>query len=113
MTSNASNAARSTVTSNTDSASRSARRATPTISREDIQKRTARAEEWKQFRRDFLYSQSHLAAALNCSRRTVTAVENAEVASPHYDTLRRFMTLKQKHEDQHDSKPRKQWEEVA
>jgi DNA-binding XRE family transcriptional regulator len=42
---------------------------------EDEKRRAVRAEEWRQFRRDFLYSQSNLADALRCSRRTVVSVE--------------------------------------
>lgn len=40
--------------------------------------RRRRAEEWKRFRRDYLFSQSDLASALGCSRRTITNVESAE-----------------------------------
>jgi DNA-binding XRE family transcriptional regulator len=38
-----------------------------------------RARQWRKFREDFLYSQEHLATALNCARRTVYAVEAGAV----------------------------------
>ncbi|MGA7312627.1 MAG: hypothetical protein WBX22_01530 [Silvibacterium sp.] len=70
--------------------------ATTHPSREDLKTATARALEWKTFRRDFLYSQKHLAHALRCSRRTVVAVEGAEVLSPNIELLRRFRDLKRR-----------------
>jgi DNA-binding XRE family transcriptional regulator len=69
--------------------------------RREKQERSARAAEWKQFRRDFLFSQSNLAEALKCSRRTVTSVESGrEVVQPSYALLRRFNELKLKCEEQ-------------
>jgi DNA-binding XRE family transcriptional regulator len=66
---------------------------------EDLKRARARALEWKEFRRTFLYSQRHLAAALQCSRRTVSAVENGrESIHPHVELLRRFRDLKRRHE---------------
>jgi DNA-binding XRE family transcriptional regulator len=35
-----------------------------------------RAKEWKTFRRNHLYSQVHLAAAIGCAVRTVSKVES-------------------------------------
>ena len=63
---------------------------------EDRKRAVARSREWKLFRRDFLYSQKHLAHALRCSRRTVVAVEGAEVLSPNIELLRRFRDLKRR-----------------
>jgi len=57
-----------------------------------------RAREWKRFRQDYLYSQRHLAAALGCSKRTISAVETAETTYPLRRTLQRFAALKRKHE---------------
>jgi DNA-binding XRE family transcriptional regulator len=70
-------------------------------SNEDQKRARSRAVEWKQFRRDFLYSQKYLAHTLRCSRRTISAVESGrEVHNPHPELLRRFQTLKLKHEKQ-------------
>lgn len=65
-----------------------------------------RGREWKQFRRDFLYSQQHLAHALGCALRTVSAIESGcEVYAPHYGLLRRFRDLKEKMERAHGPRP--------
>jgi len=55
-----------------------------------------RAEEFRKFRRDYLFSQGHLAQALKCSRRTIVNVEGA-FRKPHHDLLRRFRILVNKH----------------
>jgi DNA-binding XRE family transcriptional regulator len=69
--------------------------------RTDKQERQQRAAEWKQFRRDFLYSQDNLADALQCSRRTITGIEGGkEVIRPRASLLRRFNALKAKCEKQ-------------
>jgi DNA-binding XRE family transcriptional regulator len=66
---------------------------------EDQQRARARALEWRQFRRNYLYSQKYLAHSLRCSRRTISAVESGrEVIAPHPDLLRRFRDLKRRHE---------------
>jgi DNA-binding XRE family transcriptional regulator len=52
----------------------------------------ARAEEWKEFRRTRLLSQTDLARELGVCRRTVSAVEGCEVA-PSMRTLRAFRSL--------------------
>jgi DNA-binding XRE family transcriptional regulator len=50
------------------------------------------AAAWRRFRATYLYSQAHLASALNVSRRTVTAVENGAVI-PQLRVLRAFRNL--------------------
>jgi DNA-binding XRE family transcriptional regulator len=67
------------------------------IIREGPQQRTARAREWKQFRRNFLFSQRDLAHALKCSLRTVQAVEGEETV-PQARIKRRFRDLKTEQE---------------
>jgi DNA-binding XRE family transcriptional regulator len=67
-------------------------------SREQLQQARIRAKEWRQFRRDYLFSQKHLAAALRCSRRTICAVEGVEVMAPSFVVLRRFRDLKRRQE---------------
>jgi predicted transcriptional regulator len=67
-------------------------------SSEDVRQARIRAAEWKSFRRNFLFSQKHLAYALRCSRRTVCAVEGAEVMHPSFDLLRRFRELRRRQE---------------
>jgi DNA-binding XRE family transcriptional regulator len=63
--------------------------------RADKQERERRAQEWKTFRLHFLYSQSNLAEAIKCSRRTVVSVESgSEVIRPNVELLRRFRELK-------------------
>src|SRR4051812_32890423 len=67
----------------------------------ELKRAKARAAEWRQFRRNFLYSQLALAEALQISRRSVVAVETGrEVITPHPDTLRAFRELKRKLETQ-------------
>jgi DNA-binding XRE family transcriptional regulator len=69
--------------------------------REDLKRAAARSREWKQFRRDFMYSQKFLAHTLKCSRRTICAIENGrESITPHADLLRKFRDLKRRHEKQ-------------
>jgi DNA-binding XRE family transcriptional regulator len=67
-------------------------------SSEDVRQARIRAVEWKSFRRDFLFSQKHLAYALRCSRRTICAIEGGEVVHPHVELLRRFRDLKRRQE---------------
>jgi DNA-binding XRE family transcriptional regulator len=70
-------------------------------SRQDRKEREARAAEVRKFRRDFLYSQVDLAAALKCSRRTVVSIESGkEVIRPNWKLLRRFASIKLKLEAQ-------------
>jgi DNA-binding XRE family transcriptional regulator len=54
--------------------------------------RQNRAREWKRFRADYLYSQTDLAGAIKCSRRTVCAVEAGECV-PQARLQRRFRDL--------------------
>jgi len=66
---------------------------------EDMRRARERAEEWRSFRKQFLYSQGNLAQALRCSRRTVSAVESGrEVFNPGVGLLRRFCDLKLRYE---------------
>jgi DNA-binding XRE family transcriptional regulator len=65
--------------------------------RDDWRTRARRARQWKEFRRRLLLTQSELARLLNCSKRSVAAIEGAET-SPRYPLLRRFRTLDQVHQ---------------
>lgn len=68
---------------------------TPPISAADRKQARVRAAEWKQFRRDYMFSQSNLADALGCTRRQIGVVESGkEVYRPHAALLRRFALLK-------------------
>jgi DNA-binding XRE family transcriptional regulator len=60
--------------------------------------RKRRAKEWKEFRKNFLYSQFDLAEALGCSRRTVGKVE-AGVCTPLPRFQRRFRDLVRQEEE--------------
>lgn len=116
MTNRSTSTARATAKSNSSvtSAVTSAirRGAAEARRREEQQQRQSRAEEWKQFRKDFLYSQGDLAQALNCARRTVVAVESQEVTQPHPSLLRKFRDLKLEHEARFAAIRRRQ-QEVA
>jgi DNA-binding XRE family transcriptional regulator len=63
------------------------------MSREDQKQVAMRAEEWKAFRRNFLYSQADLATALRCARRTIVGIEIGETLNPHPSLLKRFRNL--------------------
>jgi DNA-binding XRE family transcriptional regulator len=68
-------------------------------STEALKQARMRASEWKQFRKDFLYSQGNLARSLGCCRRTVASIESGrESIHPSVEILRRFRTLKRRHE---------------
>lgn len=56
-----------------------------------------RAQMWRVFRRNYLFSQRDLAAALKCSLRTVQAIEGEEVI-PQARIQRRFRDLKREQE---------------
>jgi hypothetical protein len=56
-----------------------------------------RAQIWRAFRRNYLFSQRDLAAALKCSLRTVQAIEGEEVV-PQARIQRRFRDLKSEQE---------------
>jgi len=64
-----------------------------TRTQEELDEIANRQREWRTFRREFPLTQSELAERLEVSRRTIQAVEAAEVA-PHPKTLRRFITFK-------------------
>jgi DNA-binding XRE family transcriptional regulator len=70
-------------------------RAKPTA--EDIDERRARAQLWKLFRKDNLFTQIKLAKVLRLSRRTVQQIEGAKV-TPHPETIRVFASLKRKYD---------------
>jgi hypothetical protein len=57
------------------------------------------AAEWRRFRRDFLFSQTELAAFLKCSLRTVVSVEGGS-GLPQARFQRRFRDLKRRCERQ-------------
>ncbi len=82
-----------------------------TNSPDDLKRARVRASEFKRFRRDYLYSQRYLADALQCSRRTIVAIESMEVINPHVDLLRKFRDLKQRLEQ--DRRARQAKQEVA
>ncbi len=62
------------------------------LTREQLQERAQYALEWKQFRRNYLFTQAKLAEVLDCNRRTVTNVESCVTVRPHPDLLRGFVT---------------------
>jgi DNA-binding XRE family transcriptional regulator len=62
--------------------------------RQELRERNARAQEFLEFRKRFLFSQRDLAEALTCSLRTVASIERGEVTTPHPRWLRKFRTLK-------------------
>ena len=69
---------------------------------EDRKRRKERAEEWRQFRREHLFTQKRLADVIshsvgNISRRTIQQIEAARI-TPHPDTLRLFAAFKKKYE---------------
>jgi len=65
----------------------------PTPNASAIQERINRANEWKTFRKTFLFSQRNLADAIHLSRRTIQAIEAARV-NPQYSTQRKFRDLR-------------------
>jgi DNA-binding XRE family transcriptional regulator len=65
----------------------------PSATQEELEERALRQREWRAFRRDFPLTQSELAKRLEVSRRSVQAVEAAEV-TPHPRTLGRFLAVK-------------------
>ena len=65
--------------------------------KEDLQIRRKRQAEWREFRRNFLFTQKKLGEVLGISRRTVQQVE-AGLVTPLAETLRRFIILRRRHE---------------
>jgi DNA-binding XRE family transcriptional regulator len=63
----------------------------------DISDRKVRATEWKEFRRDYLFTQKRLADIVGVSRRTIQKIE-AAIVTPHPDTLRLFRAIQKKYE---------------
>jgi hypothetical protein len=66
-------------------------------SEEALKEREERAEVWKQFMADHLFTEKRLAETVGVSRRTVQMVK-AALVSPHKDTLRLFDQLKAKYD---------------
>jgi DNA-binding XRE family transcriptional regulator len=67
------------------------------MSKEDAEQRQQRAEEWKMFRRNNLFTQKRLAEVVGISRRTIQLVEYGAI-TPQPQTLRRFIKLKRKYD---------------
>lgn len=68
----------------------------PVVSNKVRSERRVRAQEWKVFRANNMFTQRRLAQVIGCSRRTVQQVEGAYVV-PHLQTLRNFEALKAKY----------------
>ena len=62
---------------------------------EDRKRAHQRAIEWREFRKNYLFSQRVLGECLHCGRRTITAIENEETLWPSLDLLHRFRDLQQ------------------
>jgi DNA-binding XRE family transcriptional regulator len=72
--------------------------------------RMKRADEWKQFRGQFLFTQRRLADIVGISRRTIQQVEGAKI-TPHPDTLLLFEAFKMKHEANAEYEVTETWRE--
>lgn len=68
---------------------------------QDLEKREERARVWRQFRKDYLFTQKRLADIVGISRRTVQQIE-AGTITPQSNTLRLFLVIKKKHETHGD-----------
>jgi DNA-binding XRE family transcriptional regulator len=62
---------------------------------DDLKGREVLAQEFIDFRKEFLFNQKQLAERLEISRRTIQMIEAAKV-SPHPGTIRSFRTFKAK-----------------
>lgn len=77
---------------------------TPSATVADRKLARQRADQWKSFRRNFLFSQKALADYLHCSIRTIASIESGtEVISPRADLLRKFRDLKREQQRMQDS----------
>ncbi len=68
----------------------------PPVTTDDLKARAHRRDEWRDFRRDFLFTQARLADALGIDRRTVQKIEAAET-TPLPIILEKFADLKAAH----------------
>ena len=68
-------------------------------SEQDHLRRAFLAQEFKSFRRRFLFAQRELADALGCSRRTIVSIEGGVTMNPRPELLRRFRDLKRKEQE--------------
>ena len=73
--------------------------ARPKPTEEDLATRETRRAEWKQFRKEYLFTQVRLAEVLGISRRTVQLIERGSV-TPLARTLHRFKTLLAKYKNE-------------
>lgn len=62
----------------------------------DMAERKKRAKEWKEFRKNHLFTQKKLAEVLGISRRTIQMIENSRV-SPKMTVLGSMRTLQTKY----------------
>lgn len=69
--------------------------------RDSEEVRRQRAEEWRRFRRDNLFSQRRFCEVLGIARRTLQQIEMARI-TPHPATLRKFMLYRIKIERNRD-----------
>lgn len=74
--------------------------------------RRARANEWKRFRRTYLFTQRRLADTMGISRRTVQQIENCYI-TPHPRTLRRFEELIKRYQDNSQVAAEVDWRAAA
>jgi DNA-binding XRE family transcriptional regulator len=68
---------------------------------EELEVRKKRAEDWKSFRKENLFTQRRLAETLGVSRRTIQQIEGAYI-TPHQDTLRLFAAFQKKYDTNKD-----------
>jgi DNA-binding XRE family transcriptional regulator len=64
------------------------------ITQRELDAVARRSAEWREFRRQFRFSQVDLADALAISRRTVLYIEGQKILQPSSSTLKAFAELK-------------------
>ncbi len=80
----------------------------PPVTTDDLKARAHRRDEWRDFRRDFLFTQARLADALGIDRRTVQKIEAAET-TPLPVIREKFEQLKAAHKKGRAAKEPKGW----
>jgi DNA-binding XRE family transcriptional regulator len=69
----------------------------PKPGNEDLKMRNKRAQDWKMFRRNNMFTQKRLAEIIGISRRTLQKIEGGHII-PHPTTLRKFASFKRKYD---------------
>jgi len=80
----------------------------PKANKEELKERKIRAVQFRDFMKQYLFTEVRMAESLGVSRRSVQMIKAGKV-TPHKDTLRLFQTLVAKYKQENKKKKKINW----